>query len=199
LQFAPVEPLVPRGNRRAAPAICRRIINWMAKKAFLACVAVVLLFLVAGLIVIYRDFWQFQTKVDEIIASLPEPERQLPPVVRHVFGCVEEDRIDRWVARNLLWEVKGPLGGLRWHFNFLMWEKLIGVRLSRRDRLSLFAHYLSFEKGQGLEAAAQYYFNLQPSQLEVEQVFGLLAVGRGPRMFSPFRNPERYRTEVERL
>jgi hypothetical protein len=171
----------------------------VAKKALVGCAAVLLLFVLGGLTVTYRTFWRFQPKVDGIIASLPESERNLPPVVRQVLGRVEHDQVDRWVARNLLWEVKGPIGGIRWHFNFLLWEELIGIRLSRGDRLSLFAHYLSFENGQGLDAAAQYLFKARPSQLEVDQVFGLLAVNRRPRFFSPFRNPERYRIEVERL
>lgn len=141
----------------------------------------------------------YEHGVDSLIASLPASERHLPQNVARVFSRVEQEQINRWVARNLVQDLKGPLGGLPWHFNFVLWEAMVGIRLSHNERLSLFAHYLPYEGGHGLEQASRFYFGVAPHKLSSDQVFGLLAVSRGPRRFSPHRDPDSYREEVERL
>jgi hypothetical protein len=171
----------------------------MLKKAGVGCAALVVVALITAVVVIYATFWRYQPQIQSTVNSLSPSERTLPRTVVRVFGRIEMDQVDRWIARNLLSELKGPFGGLTRHFNFALWETMIGLSLSPEDRLSLFAHYLPYEGGRGLEGAARFYFGVPPQQLTHDQVLGLLAVWRGPRRFSPHREPEKFREEVERL
>ncbi|MDP9193904.1 MAG: transglycosylase domain-containing protein [Acidobacteriota bacterium] len=163
----------------------------------LAFFTALLLFAVSA--VVYSEFWVHQPGVEELIAALPPSERDLPPAIHAVFSKVDETEINRWIARNLLWQTTERTRMGRWHLRFALWELLVPYKYSRRVRLSLFAHFLVAESASGLEQVSETLFAKPAHQLSRDEAIGLLAVTRSPRRFSPKRHPDAYEKEVERL
>ena len=155
--------------------------------------------LLAVAAVIWTEFLAYQPRVEQLIASLPAAERDLPPAVAAVFSKLDDTQVNRWVARNLLWTVTERTGMGRWHLRFALWELLLPSRYSRNDRLSLFAHFLVAERASGLEQVSRTVFGKSPRDLTPDDAFGLLAVLRGPRRFSPQLHRDAYERERERI
>src|SRR5262245_52497098 len=114
---------------------------------------IVLVTALLGLVayVMYTQFMCYQGAVDRVIGGLTPEEHDVPTPVAHVFEALDGPSV-RWLAtRGLLLEVvPEPATQGAWHLRQALWGVLLPIRISRRDMIGLYAHYMTFEGGQGL-------------------------------------------------
>lgn len=138
-----------------------------------------------------RYFEPFWPDIRSIAASVPDQESYLPQPQRATLQKLISDKdqdlqstIDWRVARALLSTVPHPRVGLKWQFDWLLWDVEIRTRFSREQRFGLYCHLMQFSGGQGLLYGSQSLFHEEPNQLTDEQLAEiiLIQVGGGGTM-----------------
>ena len=83
----------------------------------------------------------------------------------------------------------------------MLWERLVPPpkHFSEDEILALYCHYLPYEEGIGLSKSAQFHFNKDISELSVDEILMLLAIGKSPSYFSPIKNPDKAKEMQEKL
>lgn len=145
-------------------------------------------------------FFIYQDRVDAVLANLPPGEANPPSLLSEIVHRVEGKHAVYFVARNLVAETHGkPMRMIDWHVTNALWSGLLPLRLSQRDITALYGHFMVFEGGRGLNYGARRYFGKAPTDLTLDEMLGLLAISRAPFHYSPERQPENYRRQLERL
>lgn len=68
----------------------------------------------------------------------------------------------------------------------------VKLRYSRDELLTIYANLAWFGDNQvGVEAASQYYFGKEPSQLDIGEAALLAGLVKAPSAYSPYKHPER--------
>jgi len=107
--------------------------------------------------------------------------------------------ISMQLARNSF-ALKKPKEGIIDGIHRKLLETFIAIRIeSKFEKNEILEHYMNriFWGGsiRGVEVAAQTYFSKPASQLTLEQSALLVGIIRAPNKFSPFRHPERAKTQ----
>lgn len=124
-----------------------------------------------------RYFEPFWPGIRSIAVSVPDQESYLPQPQRATLQKLISDKdqdlqstIDWRVARALLSTVPHPRVGLKWQFDWLLWDVEIRARFSREQRFGLYCHLMQFSGGQGILYGSQVLFDEKPNQLTSEQL-----------------------------
>jgi hypothetical protein len=150
--------------------------------------------------VLYAEFFRFQAAVDQVIGSLPPEERDISPPAVRVFEKLDGPMIPWLATRGLLTELRPlPVSQGRWHLLHGFWGSLLPLRVARHDMVSLYAHYMAFEGGDGLLYGARHYYAKKPAELDLEEAVALVTISRGPERFSPQRHQEQYEAMYRKL
>ncbi len=149
---------------------------------------------------VYTRFITYQAAVDRIVVDLPSEERDLSAEVRDVIERLQGPAISWSVSCGLLLDIVPSQVKIdEWHLRGGLWEHLLPLRLARRDLISLYAHYMVFEGGRGVAYGARHYYAKSPAALTVEEAVSLVAISRGPDMYSPQHHRERYEYLYQKL
>ena len=107
---------------------------------------------------------------------MAEPQRRTLLKLLSTQDQEPQARIDWQVARNLLGAVPHPRVGLKWQFDWLLWDLEIWTRLSRQERFALYCHFMQFSGGEGLSYGARAIFHVEPNQLTDEQLAEIVEI-----------------------
>jgi hypothetical protein len=150
--------------------------------------------------VVYYEFLRYQGGVDRTVAALPTDERAISSSVVNVLEKLDGHMIPELATRGLLLELcPEPVSQGRWHLRHGLWGALLPLRLSRRDLTSLYAHYMVFEGGTGLNYGARRYYSKGPADLSPEEAVALVTISRAPVRYSPERHHDEYEVMYQRL
>jgi membrane carboxypeptidase/penicillin-binding protein PbpC len=81
----------------------------------------------------------------------------------------------------------------------LVWEALFAVHYSAEETLGAYAHTLVFEAGQGLDAAAAFYYRKRPADLTDDEALALVVMDLNPKGYSMRENPMRLAEAVRQF
>lgn len=193
----PVPNLAAIAWQAAIMALGQSTFTRRASKALAIVIAGVVLLAAAGLARFAQvHVFAHRDRVAALLAGQANP----PPRVVDVVMTVEGTYATSWAARSLVAEMRDrPMPTLERHLAGALWWVWLSGTLEDAEIAALYAHFLPFEGGTGLAYGAQHYFAKSPADMTVEEVLGLIAIGRAPARYSPRRAPERHRQEVERL
>ena len=88
---------------------------------------------------------------------------------------------------------------LDWHARNFVWHQLLPRHISRSEMLALYARFLPFEQGSGLDHGASFYYSKSPSELTEREIVELLAISLSPSGNSPNENSDRFERTVQRI
>ena len=155
------------------------------------------------LFIAFYDCFYFRPYLPSIRATylaLTDEDRETPRIVDSVVRRIYGRSVESQLSRELLWDLKVPHRSmLSWHIQSVMWDWLLRLHLSEKERMALYCHYLLYEEGRGLRESAQYHFSKSPRELSQDEVLGLLAIDVSPRSNSPQKHPDRFQQERQRL
>lgn len=86
--------------------------------------------------------------------------------------------------RALVYERKGG-NNLSWHLNNLLWLMASYMHLTDREVFGIWAYYAPYERGRGLNKAAEYYFHMPLSKLGEREYAALISAARSPVRYKP--------------
>ncbi|OGW17943.1 MAG: hypothetical protein A2X56_10710 [Nitrospirae bacterium GWC2_57_13] len=86
--------------------------------------------------------------------------------------------------RALIYERKGG-GNLSWHLNNLLLLMASHVHFNDKQVFGIWAYYAPYERGRGLNKAAEYYFRKPLSRLGEREYAVLISAARSPMRYKP--------------
>lgn len=90
----------------------------------------------------------------------------------------------REAYRALVYERKGG-SNLSWHLNNLLWLMASHVHFNDKQVFGIWAYYAPYERGRGLNKAAEYYFRKPLSKLGEREYAVLISAARSPMRYKP--------------
>ena len=163
--------------------------------------AVVVMAVVSGCLhFLSSRYFRYLGAVDNVIEQLPQAEASPPEVVAELIRVVKKASFHYWVERNLIAESdKSRMRNLEWQSRLLVWHLLLPTHLSDSQYVALYCHFMTCEKGTGLEYGAKHYFSKRPEELSLAEAAGLLAISESPQLYSPTEHPDNYERRVKRI
>ncbi len=133
----------------------------------------------------------------ETIIQTTHPLHKNPPeaVLELALLHAENHQINAYVTQSLL--IKFGLNKhrmLRWHFDYFFWNFLIELHFSDKDMLTLWCHLASYEKGNGLNDSANYYYGCNLNQLNDEEIATVIVMTEAPLYYKA--HPEKLKEDV---
>ena len=148
----------------------------------------------------YYSFFQYRTEIEQLLNELPLAEKDLPHDVKEIFvkgRLLENDY--RWHDR-LLYKCRGIQGmkKLEIKSHEITWHMLIPLTLNEQEQISLYAHLMPFEDGEGLNYGANHYFSKSVNELTIDEILTLVVIARSPSYYLPDERKAEIKEAVER-
>jgi hypothetical protein len=97
--------------------------------------------------------------------------------------------------RSFVYERKGG-NNLGWHLNNLLWLMASHVHFNDKQVFGIWAYYAPYERGHGLNKAAEYYFRKPLSRLGEREYAALISAARSPVRYKPGSEPSEQRVDM---
>jgi len=97
--------------------------------------------------------------------------------------------------RSLVYEKKGG-NNLRWHLNNLLWLIASYIHFTDKEVFGIWAYYAPYERGRGLNNAAEFYFHKPLARLDERESAALISAARNPAHYKPGQKPSEHRIDL---
>jgi Transglycosylase len=138
-----------------------------------------------------QEFRPYVPALRSIYSNMQSGDREPSQTVQDFILKVDGRIVDSLDARNLLYEIRGRQKMGAWHFHSAMWELLLPLHFTKKERIAFYCHYLRYENGSGFTEASEFYFKKPPNQLDTDELATIVAIGRAPKINSPSLHPDR--------
>jgi hypothetical protein len=147
----------------------------------------------------YRSYFRYQSGLDAVVRAIPAEERNLPASFQTAVQLVHPKGVRQAVIQRVFRAVRpGPPRTYAYTGNMAVWSLWFPVLHSDREVLAYYAHTMVFEGGEGLSAAARYYFGKPPSGLTDDEALSLVVMDLSPKYYSMRLHPDRFRDAMRR-
>lgn len=134
-----------------------------------------------------------------IIINANQFHKKPPPALIEIAELsVGESRISSFVAQVLLQDLfKERKRSTRWKIDYYMLTLLLKIHFTYTDRFSLWCEFSPYEKGSGINNAANYYYGRDIDKLDVKELITIVTIARAPAYFKLY--PEKLNNKVDNL
>jgi hypothetical protein len=85
---------------------------------------------------------------------------------------------------------------LSWHLNNLLWRIASYIHFTDKETFGIWAFYAPYERGLGLNNAAEFYFHKPLSRLDERECAALISAARSPSHYRPGSKPSEQRIDL---
>lgn len=144
-------------------------------------------------------FKPYVVSIQKIIDEANPLYKNPPQILLKIATLSEtERRIDSYVIQRLLKKFeKDKQRAWEWHFDYAMWSFLFACHFSDSDRFSLWCKFAPYEKGEGLNESANFYYGRDIDQLNTKELISIVAIVKAPVFYKT--NPEKLKERVNDL
>lgn len=151
----------------------------------------------------YGAYWAYYSSsasVANFMKAIPPSEREVPLAVRRAVGLVHPGGIRHIAIRRVFAAVRPmPEREVVQRARLVVWEVLFPMHYSAEETLGAYAHTLVCEAGQGLDAAAAFYYRKRPLDLTDDEALALVVMDLNPTGYSMRENPKRLAEAVRQF